>query len=201
MPLSQDDLGRLVQGFPADPYFDDGLRGFIINTALKEYWRVSELCDLPDLVQDGVLCYWKCRQRYVTPRTDLTASNEERKWFQALVKTTYINHINSLSSKHKGVSERPASEFDAEGDEGPDVFERNLPPQEELGTLMALLSKAPIELLQLVNILAGDGAAAFARVRKGRRTVRETTNEYYCRLIGVDPTKRDVVEELRAYFG
>lgn len=191
-----EDCARLVNALPKNAYFDEGLRGYLLSTARREYWRVSQLCDLSELVQDGVMIGFKCYQRYVSPRTDLTGSKDDRKWFQAIVKTAYMNHISSLAAKHKGVSVLPASDFADE--EGEDIFERCGVASSELSTLGAMIAQAPWELLQLVRLLAGDGTAALGFQRKGRG--RETTNEYYCRLLGVDPTERDLVGELRTYF-
>lgn len=197
-----EDYARLVRALPENPYIDAGLRGFILNTARREYWRVCELCDLSDLVQDGVMLAWKCYQRYVLPRTDLTGSKGDRRWFQALVKTSFMNHISSLAAKHKGVSVRPAADFAALAEDGDayDVLEQNAPPAPELGTLAALLAQAPRELLELVRLLAGDGKEALSFLRKGRAG-RETTNEYYCRLLNVNPRERDLLKELREHFG
>lgn len=188
----------------ADVFLDDGMRGYLVNTAKREHWRVRELCDLADLIQDGHLCYYKCYDRYVRPRADLTGTKGEKRWFQALVKTTFSNHITTLAGKHKGVSERPASDYTVMGEEGDsDIFEQNLPPQPELGTFMALLAKAPAELAELIKLLANDSAEAlgFERKRVGRRLIRETTNERYCRILGIDPKERNIVSELKAYFG
>lgn len=188
-----------------DIFLDKGMRGYIFNTAKREHWRVSEIYPgeegLKDLVQDGYLCYYKCYNRYVRPRLDLKGTPDERRWFQSLVKTTFSNHISTLAAKRKGVSERPASEFITDEYSG-DILERHLPPQQELGSLFAALAQAPWELLELMRLLVGDGAAVlgFERKKVGRRSVRETTNEYYCRLLGVDAKDRDLVAELRAYF-
>lgn len=191
-----------------DPFLDAGIRGYIVNTAKREHWRVKEIYTggeegLQDLIQDGFLCYYKCHARYVQTRSDLTGTPDERRWFQSLVKTTFSNHIKTLAAKHKGISERPASEFYVEGANEGDIFERNLPPQQELSSLFAALAQAPWELLELMRLLAGDGAAAlgFKRKKVGRRSVAETTNEYYARLLGVDPQERDLVAELKEYFG
>lgn len=196
---ADDDVSCLVRSLPQNVYLDAGLRGFILNTAKREYWRVAELCDLADLVQDGVMIAWKCHSRYVAPRTDLTGSKGDRRWFQALVKTSYMNHIASLSTKHKGVSVKSASEFLTD-DSDDDILERNGATAPELGTLGAMLAQAPWELLELIRLLAGDGKEALGFKRKGRAG-RETTNEYYSRLLGVDPNERNLINELREHFG
>lgn len=188
-----------------DPYLDEGMVGYIENTARREHWRLAEIYPgedgIRDLVQDGYFLYYKCKRRYVDVRDDLTASPDEKRWFQALIRTAFTNHIFTLAAKRKGVSERPVSAFLPEGEEYGDIFDRNLPPQPEMGTLMAMLSKAPEEIKQLIKLLAQGPDVVFQRRKVGRRSVRETTNELYCRLIGADPQARDMVAELRAYFG
>ena len=47
-----------------DPFFDAGVRGWIVKTAYKHYWRVSSYYEFDDLVQDGYLCYAKCLRTF-----------------------------------------------------------------------------------------------------------------------------------------
>src|SRR6185312_11865843 len=145
----------LIRGLAMDRddiFLDAGMRGWIVRTAKREYWRVAQLCDFPDLVQDGYLCYAKCRRAYLDPRPDLTGTRDEKRWFQSLVKTTYTNHIHTLAAKHKGVSELPASQLAAD-DSGEDAVWARLPSQPELGTLQALVASAPAEIKQLMILL------------------------------------------------
>ena len=186
-----------------DLFLDAGMRGFIVNTAKREYWRVAELCDYDDLVQDGYFCYAKCRQRYLDTRKDLTGTKAERRWFQSLVKTTFFNHISTLAAKHKGVSVKAVSQLPAaEAMSENELWDTLMPSTPEEGTLRTLLASAPAEIKQLAVLLASDGLSllGFERKRKGRRLLRETTNEYYCRLIGKNPEADDIVGRVRAYF-
>lgn len=194
---------RVLDALCEDPYFDVGMSGFIVNTARREHWRVARQCDFEDLVLDGVCCFVKCRRRYVDPRPELTPTKDVRRWLQALVKTTFYNHVASLAAKHKGVSETTVTDVSRDGDTLWGVCDRYLPSQPPLGEFYASLAKAPEELLELMRLLAVDGATALGFVRRvvgGRGSVRETTNEYYCRLLGVDPAKRDIIRELREVF-
>ena len=186
-----------------DMFLDEGMRGFIVNTAKREFWRVAELCDFDDLVQDGYMCYAKCRRAYLDGRTDLTGTKDERRWFQALVKTAFNNHIHTLSAKRKFGHTDVISQLGGETQSTEAVWDSLLEAQPEDATLLTVLASAPAEIVQLVKLLAGDGlnALGFERKRKGRRALRETTNEYYCRLLGKDPTVYDVVGQLKAYFG
>ena len=188
-----------------DPFLDDGMRGFIMNTARKNCWRVSELTDLPDLVQDGYLCYYKCKRAYASLTATETPTNRQIREFQALVKTTFLNHIHTLAAKHKGISIRPASSFaPTDPSQEVTVLEEHMPPQQETASLLTLLSQAPEEIKQLIVLLAGDGAQALgfkrSKAPKQRRELRETTNEYFCRLLGRDPATTDMVAQVRAYL-
>lgn len=179
-------------------FFDEGMEGFIINTARREYWRVAGLCDLDDLIQDGYLCYCKCAKRYGDPRNRDVPGEMTKSWMQALVGRAFMNHIFTLARKKEHGFAQSASEV-VLGDETPEeLLDRCSPAQEETGSFRVLLAQAPREFLSLLKLLAGDGKEALSFQRAGRR--RETTNEYYCRLLGLNPAERDLVGELRAYF-
>ena len=51
------------------------------------------------------------------------------------------------------------------------------------------------------RLAAGDGDVKFRRARLRRRSTRETTNEFYCRLLGLDPREHDVRKLVRDYLG
>lgn len=183
-----------------DPFFDEGMQGFIVNTTQREYWRVAGVCDLDDLLQEGLMCYHKCRQRYSQDENRDVTAPLTREWLQALVARAFMNRIYDLAAKKKHGFAVAASSI-AASDESPEEFlERNLPAQES-STLGAVLAQAPWELLELLRLLAGDGGEALGFKRKGRSAGRETTNEFYCRILGVDPKERNLVEELRTHFG
>lgn len=183
-----------------DCFLDAGMQGFIASTAKREYWRVAGVLDLEDLIQEGYLCYYKCYRRYSDPnnrnypKDELTAS-----WMQAIVGRAFMNRIYDLASKKRYGFAVPASEI-AAAEEAPEaLLDRALPPVAETSTLRAALAQAPWELLELLRILANDGKTALGFKRKSAGG-RETTNEYYCRLLGVSPKERNLVAELREYF-
>jgi len=95
-----------------DVYFDAGLRGWLKTTAVKEHWRVASWYSVEDLVQDGYVCYCKCRDRYTLAvpqpgdRPDGYAhqnlftdqpNEKQRKHFMSLVQRAFYNHIYTLS--------------------------------------------------------------------------------------------------------
>jgi hypothetical protein len=186
-----------------DLFLDAGMRGFIVNTAKREYWRVAELVDFEDLIQDGYVCYYKCFRRYTDITSAKNPTKDQRRHFQSLVKTTFFNHISTLAAKHKGVSVKAVSQLPAaEAMSENEVWDTLMPSTPEEGTLRALLASAPAEIKQLAMLLASDGLSllGFERKRKGRRLLRETTNEFYCRLLGRNPEQEDIVGRVRAYF-
>src|ERR1017187_5465900 len=107
-----------------DVYYDSGLEGWIKNTAFREHWRLRTWYSMEDLVQDGYICYCKCRNRYTMnppspEHQDLntdTPNDAQRKHFMALVQRTFFNHIMTLSSKFTMCTENTLSELSAGDD-------------------------------------------------------------------------------------
>lgn len=189
----------------SDPYLDAGLRGWIVTTAKKEAWKVAEWYSFEDLVGDGYLCYYKCRVAYLEKIKKKEPSfNGQKRWLMALVKRAYFNHISTLASKRMAVHERAVSQYvKVEGGSTDAVWDAVSPSQPEEASFMSLLASAPAEIKQLIQLLAQDGADffKFERRRAGRFKVRETNNEFFCRIIGADPKTTDIVGRLKAHFG
>lgn len=204
----------------SDPYLDAGMHGYIRNTAVREFWRVSAWYDdVADLVQDGYLCFAKCRARYVDKLKVLPADNptpDDRKQMMAMVRTSFDRHVKFVLTQHiKDGWEVPASQLVRAGAEEPaDPWDVLASPQMGDASLVDLVRSLPAEIQQLIVILAGDGAEALrmgysrlerrktaggaVRFVRHRRRLRETTNQYYCRLVGLDPDKHDLVGQVRA---
>lgn len=208
-----------------DPYLDAGMEGFIRNLASKEYWRVADWygrdrdCGLEDLIQDGYLCFARCRRRYVEVLGTLPPdpAPDHLRMMMHLVKTAFGRYIKFvIAEKMRWGHEEVASQL-GDGRPQSDPWESLLPAQPEDASLRTLLLSLPSELQQLVVLLAGDGAEVLGfersrlerRVlpsgsvrlqRRGRRRLRETTNEYYCRLLGLDPVEVDVRGHLESFL-
>lgn len=210
-----------------DPYLDAGMRGFIHKTALKNHWRVQEWYELDDLVQDGFLCYAKCKQAYPELSGKTAPTQDERRHFMALVRTAFIHHITNLSNKRTQLPELSVSRAvdkgwlpRSEDGEEPlhDVWDMVAGTQTmEQGSLAALLRSAPAEVRETLRLLTEDAKGLLHRpMRKrvdNRVTLfrggphgtceylpRETTNEMCCRLLGYDAKKVNVVSQLKEYF-
>lgn len=189
-----------------DPYLDEGMRGWIISTAKKNYWRVAAYYDLDDLIQDGYLCYAKCHARYTHLTVKRHPLKDDKRRFMALVQAAFTNHITTLAWKR---SRLPEQNFSATAhvlgvpDEGA-LLEDLLSPQQEQATVSLLLSTAPKEIKRLFELLVEDAVSlgGYLRMRRqGQRSrQRETNNEYFCRLLGLNPAEIDLIGLVDRHF-
>jgi len=183
-----------------DVYLDAGLKGWIVNKARREFWRVASWYELDDLIQDGYICYVKCRNRYVLgPAIEGHSSlvvvgdkptRDQCRHFMSLVQTAFQNHIMTLAASAARTTEDLVSPLP--GDAGPTVLDQ---PVAEEATLRVFLSQLPSELREALQAVITDGADTGVylrsrirqdggRVRLMRRAVRETTSQYWARCLG-----------------
>lgn len=171
---------------------DAGIKGWIAKTARKHYWRVCEWYDYVDLVQDGMLCYCICNERY-------GHKVETQAHFMALVKRVFMNHIHDLAAKKSRAPDGILRDFSKTKFEDVDqALEYLTQPQQEEATGYTLLSQLPAELRLLLRGILANGDAPIRRSRLGHP---ETMNSYLCRLAGLNPDSCDVVQQLKAHFG
>lgn len=165
-----------------DPYLDAGMRGFILNFARSNHWRVASWIELDDLIQEGWVCYYKCRRRYAAldkPDPD----RDNRRHMMALVKTSFRRRLDTLASQR--TASVPEVSMTSMGCDGADVIDR-IAGDDQID-VTSLIVGAPQELVDLVSILVRD-ASAFARDSVG---VRETTAQRDTRVrVGVDGVDR-----------
>lgn len=180
-------------------YFDQILQAWLWKTARESSWRFPEWYGPSDLVNDGIICYCKCRDRYTLAdpapgyqNLNTDAPDEaQRQHFMSLVQTAYTNHLNTLARRYPVHQEAPVdcSPLDDANTQLETLAE---PLPEESSILMAIAS-APTEIAEAIGKLVGDGEEAFRRTRlrnrngrliRGRRALRETTAEYYERQFG-----------------
>lgn len=185
-----------------DPYLDAGMRGWIVNIARKNYGRIANY-EIDDLIQEGYFCYYKCHSRYIgkkglqrrdgTPCRYLPVKNPDKialKHFQSLVCTTFGNSLSTLAFRQPSGWEQPISSLGGIEQTTEEVWEQLVPPEQEVASVSALLQNAPWEIKQLFQLLVNDALelTGFQRFKSGRRRgTRETTNQYFCRLLGIPP--------------
>jgi hypothetical protein len=190
------------------PGLDEGMERWIYKTAHKEHWRCRAWYDLDDLIQDGFLCYCKCYARYweLIQASDDRTEDEKRRWFMALVQSSFYHKIMTLSSKAVQCTENTLAELSVSDQEV--SMEAVAGGEAEITTLVVALANAPAELAGVVKRLVEDGLDGGAYLRnkirwegtrrtRRARAVRETRREYYERLTGI----ADLPQKLAHYLG
>jgi hypothetical protein len=165
---------------------DRGIIGWIGHTAKRNKARLGMAYD--DLVQEGFVCYVKCRNHYAGKITS-------RRHFMALVQTAYRRRLTDLAHnrmKDVTVSFAELLPLTALDDALESVLLRHgaspaTPP--ELPEAAATFASLPSEIKTLLLLFVND-LPRFER--QGTRGRRETTHEYHCRLAGVNPRDADL---------
>lgn len=162
-----------------DGYFDKGLRGWIVKTAKKNYWRVAAWHDLDDLIQEGLLAYAICRHRY-------RAKVKNRRHFMALVQVVYINRITDLANERTAGDDIPISQIAADGKElaALEYLAGGTDGDQELA---ALLATAPAEVRGFLALFdTQEGLAELDKpLRRYKGGVRQTFDERLSQILGM----------------
>lgn len=187
-----------------DPYLDDGMRGWIAQTARSNLWRVAGYYELDDLIQDGYMCYAKCHSRYTHLSKKRHPLKDDRKRFMRLVQVSFENHITTLAWKRTRLPEQALSNIVDANTSEQSFWEATLPATQEHMSAAMLLKTAPQEIQALFKLLVDDalslGAYARGLGHNRRRIRRETNNEYYCRALGLDPKVFDLIGLVNRHF-
>ena len=172
--------------------------GWIKNYSRKNYWRVARTgMDLDDLIQDGLVCAYKCRERY---GDDLDIPH-----FMRLVQITFSNHITDIirqqfkSSEVKisdVVKNRLGEEPIANEADAIDRIAEPTPPPQELSILIAEL---PVHLRNAVELLISDPVQFRKQFRQRLNGASDTLSKRLAGLIGW-PENLDFEIELRSYM-
>src|ERR1039458_4539334 len=150
---------------------DQGVEGWIYKTSKANLWRVVPLYDLNDLIQEGFLYFCIINHKYpnVTSRAHM----------MRLFQRSFINHLHDLAEMR---TKRPTPE-PLTIENGGEMISGFLD-----AAFQTFIAQAPAHIRSvLVLFNTEDGCRklrAAHRIRPGG--TRETRNERWCRLIGVD---------------
>lgn len=167
------------------PSMDQGVQGWIFNTARENFWRVAEYYEFEDLLQDGGMIWAKIVRRY--------PGAENQKQFMALFKRAFTNHIHDLSKKASAIRYVREAEM-------PETFEGLLEmsdPDQDPDVLL-LIRQLPPAIMRALRKMYAEGREHPFRLRLDGS--RETTRERLCRLAGLDPAARDLRNALQAHL-
>lgn len=155
--------------------------GWIVNTAREKLWRVPSWYSLEDLISDGLLCFTKCRARYIDGNVisarrvfSMSPGQSEKRHFMRLVQSTFLNHISTLAAR--GTSEILVDDVDDS------LWPAHLLVTDEEASLAVTLQQLPAEIQQLLLLLVKD-SVGFLRFGGKRCSVRETDYERLNRLM------------------
>ncbi len=190
-------------------YLDRGLRGWIVNTARAQHWRMASWYTKEDLVQDGYICYVKCWNHYRELFDVPNPTKAQQRHFMSLVQTSFLRHITTLSSKSSLGKEIPVSSFEFPNQREDayqsldSTFDKWMPLEHEQASLACTLAKLPTELAEALDRLIQDGFDGGKYLRKKldkqtSRKLRETTDQYWTRVSGVSNFPEKLADHLLA---
>ncbi len=192
------------------PQWDGPIVGWSKNYIRKNQWRMDYLYEFEDLLQEAYIKFLHCKFKY--PKVI------EPKHFMSLYQSSLINHFNNLSNKSKYRNRFVALQSESDPHENY-LHQQKLsvklkqPTENSYGDVAVLLSNAPLPIKKLINaFLDNDKIFEFRKISRrtkcghttlsdGGMGIRETTNQKYCRIIGCDPSKINIVKAVRYYFG
>ena len=157
------------------PEWKGAIEGWCVTFIQKNLWRVLPEHDFDDLYQDAYFYFLECCRRYGTVT--------EAAHFMALMKRCLWIHVTDLANKRTQRAEVSFTRVVAES--RVDLMEVADPRPSTLlsSDLEMQISEAPPEVQQLIRAaLESEKGKKFRR----RRGSRETTNQYLCRLAGLD---------------
>lgn len=175
---------------------DEGVIGWIHKTARKNFWRVAPHIDYDDLVHDGYLDFYRCKDIYKDTVKD-------RAHAMALVKTTFLNRITDLANARTRANEICASQIlTLKSEDGEtDFWETIVGEGSELASMSELIKRAPWEVAQVFSLFLSDlGLSKLREPYMKNNGIRESTNEKWCRILGMDASEHDLVKEVREFL-
>lgn len=193
-----------------DKYLDAGVRGYIVRTAHKNFWKVAAYYEMDDLIQDGYLCYAKCKAGF---RADETKPpEEEQRRFMGFFQMAFQNHITDLANNRSNTPETVIASLPEDQADGIEAWAAHASELSD-ASLAVLITQAPAEIVDILKLILVDGVAngpylksklrqkflpssPIPRIVKGRRKLRETTEQHYDRCLG----RPGVIAQLRQYF-
>lgn len=181
-----------------EPQWEGAIAGYAHNYCARNYWRVASFMDYEDMIQESYIKYLQCVRKY--PRV------VEPQHFMRLFQVALMNHFNTLSNKASEAGDRVDSvQYDPDEGEERSIFDNMVGDVKHNGDLAVAYSQMPQEARQCLLLMLDDDEGVFRQRRKKRELrrglwKRETTNQFWCRIIGADPNKVDLPNVFRKYL-
>ena len=166
------------------PEWEGPIKNWTMAFISSNYWRFSAHYEQQDLVHEAYLKFMQCCSTY--PRV------VEPAHFAALYRTAVTRRFITLAKRC--MKDKQAVQYC-----GPATTAENLTRihvYNNSGFLMRLVREAPTEVRSLLkSLLTSDVEVLrrkFRRPKKTKLKPRETTNDRFCELLGLDPNKINV---------
>ena len=183
----------MVQKF--SPKFKGEIEGYIKNHLKKNFWRVANIMDYEDVLQEAVITFIEVVKRY-----ESVVSNPA--WFMSLFKKAWHDRFYDLAQSASKAKKEVVVDWGA--------IERSLDDEdskpalpidsvENYGPLLHRINSASPELKQICTILFTAPAETLAIIQQELRSSGSKLcglNKVFCTLIGVDPTKTNLRKQL-----
>ena len=177
--------------------FKGEVEGWVVNFMSDHYWRVENLMEREDLMQEARMLHHELVGIY-------SGKVDGPHHFMALFKTSFKRHVHDLSTKntrHKVTAASPYIEMYEDGDEvniiDQQVGEVDNPGflsssfsdfSDEVREVLSIMLAAPVEVVELVS----------SAVITGKR--QNLANQCICNLAGRDPDHEDLIDAVRCHF-
>jgi hypothetical protein len=178
------------------PSFEGPIEGFVHNFLKRNFWRVAASMEYEDVLQEARLLFLELKQRY--PQVDTP------QWFMTLFKRSFSNHFHDLSKTDTDVRSGTSISNSSAEDSSEISLETLMGDPENAGYMTTLIGQAPEEVRSVLNLIANAPAELLELAIdswKASGKKKELGNQMLCRMLGRDPSKTDLVEQVRAYFG
>ena len=179
-----------------EPQWDGPISGYAHNFCAQNHWRVASFMDYDDMIQEAYIKYLHCARKY--PRV------VEPKHFMRLFQIALTNRFNTLSNFASRSGERVDNVAYVDPEDGTEssLIDNVIGEVKHGGDLAVLYSQMPQEARDCLMAMLSGNPEQFrtgrikSEVRRGLWK-RETTNQFWCRIINADATKVNIPEVFR----
>jgi hypothetical protein len=164
---------------------------WIYSYSKKNYWKVAGLIDFDDMIQEGYVAFYYCKNRY---------GEIDPPHLMAMLKLRFFQFIVDTAKKRTGLAEVHPLDNINENSTEESVWDKLL-GTDELQSIQVLISEAPELIRKVLSLFVTEDTLKELRApyKRNQDKTRETTNDRLCRLIGITGDV-DLVSMIKNYL-
>lgn len=180
------------------PKFKGEVEGYVVNFVRRNYWRVAEIMEKEDVMQEALFIFLKLQRQY--------NYIDNAAWFMGLFKVAFSNHFNDLSNTttrqkvlKEALNKPSAMSGTEEGVESILVHEHNT----NEGYFVCIIEQAPKEVRAVLSLLATAPTELLEEVTQAWRVQGRYSpegKEHLSKLLGYDAATVDLIQTVVDYF-